>query len=147
MQISDFLSPANVLLGVRVANKDRLLRDLSNQAASACQLDPALVSGEIAKREQLGSTGLGEGIAIPHARLDGLSKPFGILARLANAIEFDAIDGQPIDLVFFLLLQTKAQSEQLPALASVARKLRNPEVASRLRGAADTSEAYRIVTS
>jgi nitrogen PTS system EIIA component len=147
MQISDFLSPANVLPDVRATDKDRLLRDLSKWAASACQLDAALVSHEITKRERLGSTGMGEGIAIPHARFEGLSKPFGILARLRNPIDFASIDGKPVDIVFFLLLPAKAQGEQLTALASVARKLRDSEVASSLRGATDGSEVFRTMTS
>jgi PTS system nitrogen regulatory IIA component len=146
MQISDFLSPANVLPDVRTPNKARLLQELSGWAASACQLDAGLVSGEIMKRERLGSTGLGEGIAIPHARIDGLGKPFGVLARLHNAIDFAAIDGKPVDIVFFLLLPAKAQGEQLTALASVARKLRDSEVISNLRRAADGSQVYRVVT-
>jgi PTS system nitrogen regulatory IIA component len=147
MQISDFLSQANVLPNVRAADKDRLLLDLSKRAASACQLNPVLVIDEITKRERLGSTGMGDGIAIPHARIEGLSKPFGVFARLTRSIDFAAIDGEPVDIVFFLLLPTKAQGEQLTALASVARKLRDSEVISSLRGAADGSEIYRVVTS
>jgi len=142
MQISDFLSPANVLPDVRATDKDRLLRDLSKWAASACQLDAALVSREIAKREQLGSTGMGDGIAIPHARIEGLSKPFGLLARLRKPIDFASIDGKPVDIVFFLLLPAKAQGEQLTALASVARKLRDSELISGLRGATGGADVF-----
>jgi PTS system nitrogen regulatory IIA component len=147
MQISDFLSPANVLPDVRATDKDRLLRDLSKWAASACQLDAKLVSHEIAKREQLGSTGMGEGIAIPHARIEGLSKPFGLLARLRKPIDFASIDGKPVEIVLFLLLPAKAQGEELTALASVARKLRDSELISRLRGATDGPDVFRTMTS
>jgi PTS system nitrogen regulatory IIA component len=140
MQISDFLSPANVLPDVRTPNKERLLHELCGWAASACQLDAGLVSGEIMKRERLGSTGLGEGIAIPHARFEALSKPFGVLARLHAAI-----DGQPVDIVFLLLLPAKAEGEQLTALASVARKLRDPAVLSRLHEAADGAGLFDAI--
>jgi PTS system nitrogen regulatory IIA component len=145
MQISDFLSPANVLPDVRAPNKERLLQELSGWAASACELDAGLVAGEIMKRERLGSTGLGEGIAIPHARFEALRKPFGVLARLHDAIDFAAIDGRPVDIVFFLLLPSKAQGEQLTALASVARKLRAPPVLSRLRDAADAAGLFDAI--
>lgn len=145
VQISDFLSPANIHPNVRATDKDRLLLDLSNWAASACQLDAKLVADEIAKREQLGSTGMGEGIAIPHARFEGLIKPFGVLTRLTRPIDFAAIDGKPVDIVFLLLLPAKAQGEQLTALASVARKLRDPKTRSILRGAADNAEIYRAI--
>jgi PTS system nitrogen regulatory IIA component len=145
MQISDFLSPANVLPDVRTPSKERLLQELSGWAASACQLDVSLVSSEIMKRERLGSTGLGEGIAIPHARFDGLNKPFGVLARLHDAIDFAAIDGHPVDIVFFLLLPAKAKGEQLTALASVARKLRDPAVLSRLHEAADSAGLFDAI--
>ena len=82
MKISDFLTPAHVMLDVRASEKGRLLRQLSTQAAAEVRLDVADVSKEIAKREELGSTGVGDGVALPHARLKGLKTPFGLLARL-----------------------------------------------------------------
>src|SRR5215831_15754100 len=142
MEIKDFLSPDDTLIKVRAPDKTRLLQDLAARAAAALNLDANLVSVELLKREALGSTGTGEGVAIPHARIPDLRKPYGTLVRLKHAIDFDAIDGQPVDLVFLLLLP-QSQGDPLNALASVARKLRDPEAVRRLRNAADDAELYR----
>ena len=145
MQIADFLSPDDTLCDVRAADKDRLLRELTGRAANALRLDAAALADAIAQRERLGSTGMGDGIAIPHARIAGLSKPFGLLARLRRAIDFAAIDGKPVDIVFLLLLPSAAHGEQLTALASVARRLRDAQVTADLRDAADGAALYRAI--
>ena len=147
MQIADFLSPDDTLCNVRAADKDRLLRELTGRAASALRLDAAALADAIAQRERLGSTGMGDGIAIPHARIAGLSKPFGLLARLRRAIDFAAIDGQPVDIVFLLLLPSAARGEQLTALASVARRLRDAQVTADLRDATDGAALYRAIVA
>ena len=145
MQIADFLSPDDTLCDVRAADKDRLLRELTGRAANALRLDAAVLADAIAQRERLGSTGMGDGIAIPHARIADLSKPFGLLARLRRAIDFAAIDGKPVDIVFLLLLPSAAHGEQLTALASVARRLRDAQVTADLRDAADGAALYRAI--
>src|SRR5713101_453735 len=147
MDIQDFLSPADAIVDVRAPDKVRLLRELSSRAASALELDADRISGDILKREELGSTGVGGGTAIPHARIQDLERPFGILARLRKAIEFNAIDSQPVDIVFLLLLPTAPESGQLNALASVARKLRNAETVRGLRRAGDNLELYRSIVT
>ena len=103
------------------------------------------ISDALFKREALGSTGTGGGVAIPHARLPAVSKPFGMLARLTSAIDFDAIDGRPVDVVFLLLLATSPQAEQLNALACAARKLREPGVLRSIRRAPDDAALYQAV--
>jgi PTS system nitrogen regulatory IIA component len=145
MKISDLLSPADVMLDVRAKDKSRLLRELSAQAAAEVGLDADEVSDEIAKREELGSTGVGNGVALPHARLRGLKAPFGLLARLHRAIDFAAIDDQPVDIVFLLLLPLTGDGAQLNALASVARVLRDAEALRRLRRASDGEALYRAI--
>jgi len=145
MQISEFLSADDCLVDVRAADKDALLRELAARAAAAAGLDGATIISEIEKREQLGSTGMG-GFAIPHARIADLVRPVGVLARLRRGIDFAAIDGKPVDLVFLLLLPAAAQGESLPALAAVARRLRDGPTAARLRDAADHDELYRAIT-
>ena len=145
MQIADFLSPDDTLCDVRAADKDRLLRELTGRAANALRLDAAVLADAIAQRERLGSTGMGDGIAFPLARIAGLSKPFGLLARLRRAIDFAAIDGKPVDIVFLLLLPSAAHGEQLTALASVARRLRDAQVTADLRDAADGAALYRAI--
>ena len=147
MHIRAFFSQNDVIVDVRASDKVQLLKDLSARAALEVALDPALVSAEILKREELGSTGLGSGVAIPHARILGLGKLYGILARLKRALDFAAVDGEPVDLVFLLLLPSSTGREQLQALAAVARQLRKPTIAAMLRKARDGSEAYSAMLS
>ena len=142
MEIKDFLAPSQVMIDVRASDKARLLQELARRVAATLGLAADLVSGALSKREELGSTGTGGGVAIPHARLDGVSKPFGMLLRLAKAIDFDAIDGQPVDIVFLLLLPANPQGEQLNALACAARALRDPDVVRNLRYAGDAAALY-----
>jgi PTS system nitrogen regulatory IIA component len=146
MKVSDVLSPANVLLDVRTSDKSRLLKQLSTEAAAKAGLDEEEVFKEIAKREELGSTGVGNGVALPHARLKGLEAPFGLFARLLHGVDFAAIDDQPVDIVFLLLLPEAADGEQLNALACVARVLRDPETLRQIRDAADRGALFRAVT-
>ena len=145
MKISDFLSPAHVMLDVRASDKSRLLHQLSTQAAAEVGLDAADVSKQIAKREELGSTGVGNGVALPHARLKGLKSPFGLLARLRRGIDFEAIDDQPVDIVFLLLLPDAPNDAKLNALACVARALRDPGALERVRGAPTREAIFQAV--
>jgi nitrogen PTS system EIIA component len=145
MDIKDFLSPADAQVDVRVSDKARLLRELANRAANSLSLPADRILSEPLKREKLGSTGTGGGIAIPHARISGLNKPFGILVRLKQPIDFDAIDGQPVDLLFLLLLPVTSDKEQLNALASVARNLRNSDCVRNLRRSRDSEGLFRAM--
>ena len=145
MKISDFLTPAHVLLDVRTSDKGRLLHQLSTRAAAEVGLDAVEVSTQIAKREGLGSTGVGNGVALPHARLKGLKSPFGILAQLRHGIDFEAIDDQPVDVVFLLLLPGAPDEAHLNALACVARALRDPAALERIRDATQREDIFRAV--
>src|SRR5262245_60889009 len=127
MKIRDFLSPSDVAIDFAASDKPGLLKELAARAASAVNLPPDVVMSEIEKRDELGSTGLGGGICIPHARFREIKQPFGLLARLKQPIEFHAIDGRPVDLAFLLLLPAASQVDQLNALAAVARKLRDAD--------------------
>jgi PTS system nitrogen regulatory IIA component len=142
MKISDLLSPADVLFDARASNKRALLQELAAKSADSAGLAADQVTSQLLKREELGSTGIGRGVAIPHARLPGLPRPFGLLARLRQPIEFDAIDGEKVDIVFVLLLPAAAETEALGALALVARTLRSPESLARLRAAKNASELF-----
>jgi len=147
MKIRDFLSPAHVVLDVRPGDKGRLLRQLATQAAAEVGLDAAEVSEQIAKREALGSTGVGNGVALPHARLKGLKSPFGLLARLHRGIDFDAIDDQPVDLIFLLLAPEAAGADHLKALALVSRLLRDRTVCEKLRGTDNADALFALLTA
>jgi nitrogen PTS system EIIA component len=146
MNIGDFLSNTDVLIGVSASDKDRLLRQLSFHAANELGLDPNDVSEAIARREELGSTAVGNGVAIPHARVSNLKKPFGLLARLRHSIDFQAVDDQPVDIVFMLLIPDAADSAQLNALACIARKLRDAETLRDVRRAGDRESLFDAIT-
>jgi len=145
MKISDLLSPTDVMIDVRASNKRLLLQEFAARAAASLGLRVDQVAPCLLKREELGSTGIGHGVAIPHARLPDLQKPYGLLAKLKQPIEFDAIDGQEVDIVFVLLLPAAAESGQLGPLALVARTLRPPETLARLRAAKNTSELFSAI--
>src|SRR6185295_15483461 len=120
MNIREFLAPTDVLADFAAPGKVSLLQGLAQRASDKLKLPAELIASALLKREELGSTGTGGGIAIPHARIPGLDKPFGILVRLRQSIDFDAIDDQTVDLLFLLLLPVESSKEQLNALASVA---------------------------
>ncbi len=117
MDIKEFLAPSDTLIDVRASDKTRLLQELTRRAATILDLPAERISTEILKREELGSTGTGGGVALPHARIEGLKRSFGILARLNKPIDFEAIDGRRVDLVFLLLLPANPAEDQLKALA------------------------------
>lgn len=147
MEIADFLSPSDVMIDVAAANKQKLLAALARKAGSILDVLPAHVLAELQKREELGSTGVGGGVALPHARFHQVGKPTGMLVRLRKPIDFDAVDGEPVDLIFLLLLPEASDREQLGALASIARKLRRPEITTALREARDGAQMYRALAS
>ena len=147
MKVSDFLSSADVTIDAASADKQKLLEELARRAAAIVDLAPDLILAELQKREELGSTGMGGGVAIPHARFHQLSKPFGMLVRLKKPIEFDAVDGKPVDTIALLLLPDAREGERLGALACIARKLRDPVVMAALRRARDGAEIYRSLTA
>ena len=142
MQISDFLAPDDVVLRIRASDKEQLLQELAHRAAERLNLPEQEIASELLKREGLGSTGMGNGVAIPHARFAAIAKPFGMIARLKQPIDFEAIDGQPVDIVFLLLLPNSSTGEQLGALACVSRKLRVADDLVRLRRAKKAADLY-----
>ncbi len=146
MKIIDFLAPTDVVIDMRVPQKKQLLLELARKAGAPLGLQADYVASELLKREELGSTGMGSGVAIPHARLPMMKRLQGILARLSPPVDFDAIDGQPVDLVFLLLLPSPPQADQLTALALIARRLKAPETLARLRQAKSASDFYAAMT-
>jgi nitrogen PTS system EIIA component len=147
MNIARFLSPPDVAIEAHARDKLELLRELSSRAASALKLPAGDVATEIKRRDELGSTGIGGGVAIPHARFREVRKPFGLLVRLKQPIEFEAIDGQPVDIIFLLLLPAASQLDQLNALAAVARKLQDPEILRKLRLATTPGALYHAIAT
>jgi len=145
MKIADFLSPANAMIDVAAADKQKLLQTLARRAGTIVDVLPDRILAELQKREQLGSTGVGGGVALPHARFHQVSKPTGLLLRLRKTIDFDAVDGKLVDIVFLLLLPESPDGEQLGALAAIARKLRTPEIITALHDARDGREMFRAL--
>lgn len=144
MNIAELLRPENVLVDLDASSKPQLLQQLSERAARATGLAEAAVLSGLSHRETLGSTGMGQGIAIPHSSPAGLAKPFALLARLAKPVAFDAIDERPVDLVF-LLLSPADRTSHLKALSVVSRQLRSAEVTERLRRARTAAEMYAAI--
>jgi PTS system nitrogen regulatory IIA component len=147
MNIPDFLAPSDVMINVATADKQKLLQVLARKAGSVVDVVPDHLLAELRKREQLGSTGVGGGVALPHARLHRVSKPTGMLLRLRKPIAFDAVDGEPVDIVFLLLLPENPEGEQFGALAAIARMLRKPEITTAVRKAHDTMDMYRALVA
>ena len=146
MPLLDFLDPQAVLPALRVNGKKQALQELAFQAARLTGLPENAIYEALLQRERLGSTGIGEGIAIPHGKLPGLTRIFGLVARLDKPVDFEALDDQPVDVLFLLLAPEGAGADHLKALARVARVLREPGLIERLRATRDATAIYAIMT-
>lgn len=146
IRFNDLLLPATVMAGVSVSNKKALLNQLAAAAAQAHGLDAKQVASTLADRERIGSTGFGGGVAIPHGKLAGLPHIIGVFVRLAVAIDYQAIDELPVDLVFMMLSPPDAGAEHLKALAGVSRRLRDQGFVAKLRGAGSADALYVLWT-
>ena len=135
MQLSQFLDFEAIRVDLAAGNKRQLLNQLAQIAAARLSVDPPRIADAIADRERLGSTGFGGGVAIPHGKLDSLDRVYALVARLASPIDYKAIDGAPVDLVFLLLSPPDAGAEHLKALAAVSRLVRHAGIVEKLRGA------------
>jgi PTS system nitrogen regulatory IIA component len=147
MKVSDLLSSTDATTDFVAFDKQQLLHELAGKAGPIVHVLPDRIFSELAKREAFGSTGMGGGVALPHARFQQINKPFGMLVRLREPIDFDAVDGNPVDIVFLLLLPDTPDDRGLGALACIARKLRELEVAAALRSARDGAELYRALVA
>jgi nitrogen PTS system EIIA component len=147
MPLTDLLTPQAVMPALKVNSKKQALQELAARAAALCGRSDREVLDVLAQRERLGSTGIGNGIAIPHGKLPKLERLFGVFARLDRPIDFEALDGQPVDLLFLLLAPEAAGADHLKALARVARLLRDPEVARKLRESRDAEAIYVVLTT
>ena len=146
MDITDLLVPAAVVPALKVQGKKQLLQDLAERASALTDLPERRIFETLVERERLGTTGMGQGIAIPHGRLAGLSKITGLFARLDPPIAYEAVDDQPVDLVFLLLAPEGAGADHLKALARVSRLLRNQGTCEKLRATTDAEVLYALLT-
>src|SRR6187431_2907922 len=146
MTITDLVAPKAILPALKVNSKKQALQELAARAASLTGQNERSVFEVLLQREKLGTTAVGYGVAIPHGKLPTLTKLFGMFARLPRPIDFEALDGQPVDLIFLLLAPEGAGADHLKALARVARLLRNPDVANKLRRSGDGEALYAVLT-
>ncbi len=146
MQLSDIISSHAVLPALKVSSKRQLLQELAEEGARVSGLNPQLVFETLLKRENLGSTGLGQGIAIPHGKFKELDRVHGLFARLAQPVKFEAVDDMPIDLAFLLLAPESAGADHLKALARISRLLRDQAIVEKLRGTREAESLYAILT-
>ena len=142
--IGGAIVPQGIRLNLRVRDKAGLLSALSDDVAAATGLDAASILAALRKREALGSTGVGNGIALPHAAIAGLSNPFGLLARLDHAIDYGAVDDAPVDIVFLLLTPQNDPAADLTNLSAIARTFRSEDVLSVLRHASSVAEVRAV---
>jgi len=146
MDIADLISPASVVANLRVGSKKQALQDLAKRAAETTGLSERAIFEVLLERERLGTTGVGNGIAIPHGKLPGLRQLYGLFARLETPIDFDSVDEQPVDLIFLLLAPEAAGADHLKALARVSRLLRDRALCEKLRGADQADAMYALLT-
>jgi nitrogen PTS system EIIA component len=147
MPLNDLVAPNAVIPALKVNSKKQALQELAAKAAKLTDQNERSVFETLLQREKLGSTGIGNGIAIPHGKLAKLDRLFGLFARLERPVDFDALDGQPVDLVFLLLAPEGAGADHLKALARIARLLRDRDVARKLRESRDAEALYAVLTA
>lgn len=145
MQASDFVGPGNVVLGLAAPSKAKVIEAVARQAEAALGIPHRGIIDALLRRESLGSTGVGDGVAIPHAPVPGLARPVGWLARLARPIDFDAIDGGPVDIVLVLLTPLETHKEHVNVLACLARRLRSQEVLQGIRAASSIAQLHEAL--
>jgi PTS system nitrogen regulatory IIA component len=147
VELADIITPDNVILNFRsCSSKRQVLHELARRGAGAAGIEEQSLLDALTERERLGTTGIGHGIAIPHARLDGLDRLVGMFVRLDQPVDFEALDEQPSDLIFLLLAPSTSEADSLKALARISRMLRDPALRQRLRQELDPRAVYRILT-
>ncbi len=146
MLLTDLITAAAILPALRVNTKKSALHEMSERAGIVSGLQAREIYDAVLQRERLGSTGVGNGIAIPHGKLTSCTKIVGVFARLDRAIEFDALDGAPVDLAFLLVAPETSGADHLKALARIARVLRDPRIVAKLRATRDADGLYGVLT-
>jgi PTS system nitrogen regulatory IIA component len=147
MDLSDLIEVPAILPTLKANSKKQLLQLLAEKASDVTGLPEREIFDTILQRERLGSTGVGNGIAIPHGKLPGIKAITGVFARLDHPVEFEALDDQPVDLVFLLLAPEGAGADHLKALSRIARVLRDSETVAKIRGTRDAAAIYAFLAT
>jgi len=146
MRLTNLLSPRAVISPLKVTTKKQALLELADKAGELSGVQPREIFDALLQRERLGSTGIGDGVAIPHGKLARLESIVGVFARLDHPIDFDALDGAPVDLIFMLITPEASGADHLKALACAARMLRDPATVSAIRGTRDSGALYALIS-
>ncbi|MBM3507120.1 MAG: PTS IIA-like nitrogen regulatory protein PtsN [Alphaproteobacteria bacterium] len=146
MDLSYLLGPGNVVPTLKATTKKQVFAEMAARAARVTKLDERQIFDVVTERERLGTTGIGGGIAIPHGKIADLDRLYGFFARFETPVDFDAIDGEPVDLVFMLLAPEGAGADHLKALAKVSRVLRDRAMCEKLRGSRNADALYALLT-
>lgn len=146
MDLGDLITPESVVAALKAKSKKQALQELATVAATITGLGVNVIFEALLQRERLGSTGFGRGIAIPHVRLTGLNRIVCVFAKLEEPIDFEATDGEPVDLLFLLLAPEHAGADHLKALSRISRVMRDPLAIDKLRGSRDRAALYAVLT-
>jgi nitrogen PTS system EIIA component len=146
MEIADLLGPGSVIAALKGSGKKQILQELSRRAATLTKLNERTIFDTLSERERLGSTGMGMGTAIPHGKFTALARLTGLFARLEKAIDFEAVDERPVDLIFVLLTPEGAGADHLKALARVSRLFRDRAMCEKLRGTDSVDALTALLT-
>ena len=145
MDLTDLIEASAIMPALKANSKKQLLQLLAEKAAETTGIPEREIFDTILQRERLGSTGVGNGIAIPHGKLAGVKQITGVFARLEHPVEFEALDDQPVDLVFLLLAPEGAGADHLKALSRIARVLRNGDIVAKIRGTKDAAAIHSFL--
>lgn len=146
MEIAELLQQDGVVANLKVTSKKQALQELAQKAAGLTDLHERMIFDVLLERERLGTTGVGQGIAIPHGKLNELEQLHAVFARLETPIDFDSIDDEPVDLIFLLLAPESAGADHLKALARISRLLRDQNMCAKLRGTSESDALYALLT-
>ena len=147
MELIDLIKPDCVIPRMRATSKKQALQELARKGADLSGLAHREILDVLLERERLGTTGVGSGIAIPHGKHDGLNRLIGVFARAKKPIDFDSVDGAPVDLMFLLLAPRTAGADHLKALARISRALRDPNICNKLRGCNDADAIFAVLSA
>ncbi|MDP2355058.1 MAG: PTS IIA-like nitrogen regulatory protein PtsN [Beijerinckiaceae bacterium] len=146
MSLHDLIDSDSIIASLKAPTKKQALQELSERASAVAGIPAREIFDALLQRERLGSTGVGGGIAIPHGKLPRVERMLGVFARLERPIDYEALDGEPVDLIFLLLAPESAGADHLKALSRVARSLRDPSLTARLRATKDASGLFLLLT-
>jgi PTS system nitrogen regulatory IIA component len=147
MRLTDIIKPDRIVLGLKAGDKAQTLAEIAKRAGAHIPMEASTIHTALAAREKLGSTGFGRGFALPHVRIEGLDSLFGLLVRLAKPIEYEAIDGKPVDILFLLLIPTDKGNDHVAALAAVSRAMREAATLTEVRKAGNATRLFEALAA